>query len=157
MERAGLLKWFLDIFRSLMPETKHNSADEILYVRRILQPATKCNLHPRARFLRRAQNRIAAAMSNEHAFLGIANKQTSAHVAAREIGAHIEFAGIPGRCDRFRDSKKSEFVAKLRFATPADKPRCARRLVFTFEFNRFELQQECGEAVRGDLRLADDE
>ena len=66
-------------------------------------------------------------MSNEHAFIRIANKQTSMHVAAREIGAHIEFAGIPGRRDRFHDAKKFAFIAKLRFAAPAGTREVARR------------------------------
>ena len=96
-------------------------------------------------------------MSNAHAFLRIANKQTSAHVAPREIRAHIEFAGISGRRDRLRDSKKFEFIAEFRFAPPADKPRRARWSVFPFEFNRLEFQQKCGESIRSDLRLADDE
>ena len=48
MKRAGLLERFLDVFRSLMPETEHNSADKILHVRRIIQPTAKRSLHPRA-------------------------------------------------------------------------------------------------------------
>ena len=95
-------------------------------------------------------------MSNEHGFLRIANKQTSKNIAAREIGAHIEFARVSGRRDRFRSSKEFEFIAKLRLTAPADKPCRARCLVFMFEFNRLDLQQKCGESVGRDFRLASD-
>src|SRR2546425_1149911 len=121
MKGAGLLKWFLDVFGSLVAQTECNSADEILHVRRIVQTTTKHILHPGTRFLRGAQNRIANAVSNEDAIFRVANKQTSTHVATREIRPHIEFAGVARRHDWLGNSKKVQLITECRFATPAHK------------------------------------
>ena len=136
-----------------MSKTERDSADKTLHVRRVVQTLAKRALHPRARFLRCAQNRISTPMSNQHAILRIANKQASTNVPAREIGAHIEFARISGRRDRFRDSKKLQLIAEFRIAAPAHKHCRASRFVFAFQFNRLEAQQKSGKAVRRDLRL----
>src|SRR6267378_8139933 len=52
VKSAGLLKWFLDVFRCLVPEAKHDSAEKILHLRCVLQSSANCVLHPCARLLR---------------------------------------------------------------------------------------------------------
>src|SRR6267378_2667059 len=106
VKRAGLLKWFLDVFGCLMSEAQHNPAEKILHLRRVLQPSANYALHPCARLLRPAYNGVAAAVPNRCAILRIANKEHSTNVVTRQIRAHIKFAGISRRRDHFRDSKK---------------------------------------------------
>jgi hypothetical protein len=83
MERAGLLKRLLDIFRSLTPQAERDPADEILDVGRIAQAATEHILKPSARLLRDAQDLIATAMPNQRAIFWIADKQTPMNIMAR--------------------------------------------------------------------------
>jgi hypothetical protein len=54
---------------------------------------------------------------------------------ARQICAHIKFAGVSRRWDDFRDSKKLQFIAKFRSAFPADLPDGVGGLFLIFEFN----------------------
>src|SRR4030095_1839982 len=89
MKRPGLLKRLLNVFRRLMTEAKNDPAQKILHLRRIIESATNNALHPGARFLRRAQNRIPGIFSQERAVFGVANKQTSPHILAREVRAHV--------------------------------------------------------------------
>src|SRR6266487_6490415 len=135
VKRAGLLKRFLNVFGCLVPDAKHDPADKTLHLARALQSPAKRVLHPCPRFLSRMQNRVSTAVSNERAILRIANEQNAANVAAREIRAHIEFAGISRRRDYFRISEKPQFIAKFRRAFPAHLPDRARGLFPAFEFN----------------------
>src|SRR4029453_9784464 len=135
VECAGLLKWFLNVFRRFMPDAKHDSADETLYLGRIVQAAAQRILHPCARCLCSAQHRITAAVADQRAVLRITSEEHSTDIMPREISAHIEFAGIPRRRDRFGGTKKFQIIAKLRRAFPTDLPDRARRFGFAFEFN----------------------
>ena len=74
-------------------------------------------------------------MPDQRAVLRITNKEYSANVASREIGAHIEFAWISRRRDDFRLSEKPQFIAEFRGAPPANLPDRACRLFSAFEFN----------------------
>ena len=96
-------------------------------------------------------------MPNQHAVLGIANKQSSANIVAREIRAHVEFAWVSRRCDRFRDSKEPQLIGVFRSAAPADDPGRTGSLVPAFEFDGFKPQQERRKSVRRDFGLADDD
>jgi hypothetical protein len=53
----------------------------------------------------------------------------------RQVGAHIELAGVSWRRDWDGGSKKFQFVAKLRPAFPTNLPDCMRGFGFGFEFN----------------------
>ena len=46
MKCASLLERLVDIFRRLVPDSKHDSAEEILHLRRVIQPAAKRSFHP---------------------------------------------------------------------------------------------------------------
>src|SRR5437763_6889274 len=48
MEGAGLLKWFFDVFRRLMPQTESHPADRSRHFGRIFQIARQDTLHPSA-------------------------------------------------------------------------------------------------------------
>ena len=74
-------------------------------------------------------------MPNQCAVLRIANEEEPANIVTREVGAHIEFAGISRRRDDFRNSKKLQFIAKFGRAFPTDLPDGARGLFPAFEFN----------------------
>src|SRR6266513_5741598 len=119
---TSLLKWFFDVFRCLVPESKHDPTQKILRLRRVLQSSTNCVLHPCPRLLREAQNRVANGVPNQCAVLRIANKEHSANVVTRQIRAHIKFAGVSRRRDDFRDSKKFQFIAEFRSTLPTDLP-----------------------------------
>src|SRR4029077_8705506 len=80
VKRACLLKWFFDVLRGLVPQAKHDAAEKILHLGRVLQPPAKVFLHPSPRLLRRAQNRISTAVSNERPVLRVANKEYSTNV-----------------------------------------------------------------------------
>ena len=157
VKRPGLLKRLFDIFRRLVPDPEHDSAQEILHVRRVVQAATNRVLHPFARFLRRAQNRVSTAMSNECTVFWIADKQGSTNVATREIRPHVEFAWISRRCDQSRDSEKPQLIGIFRGAAPADEPGRTCSLVPAFEFDGLKPQQERRKSVRRDFGLADDD
>src|SRR5439155_4207072 len=96
-------------------------------------------------------------MSNQRTVLRVANKESSANVAAREIRAHAEFTGISRRCGHLSDSEEPELIAIFRCSTPADEPARERSVLPAFEFERSKFQQEGRKSVRRDLRLADHE
>src|SRR5258708_38287273 len=100
VNRAGLLKRLLNVLRCVVPDAKHDSTDETLCLGRILQAAAQRVLHPYARRLGGAQDRIAAAVANERAVLRVPNEQYSADIMPRQRSAHIELAGIAWRRDR---------------------------------------------------------
>ena len=135
VQRAGLLEWFFDVLRRLVPQTKHNSAEKILDLWRVLQPSTQRILHPGPRLLRCPHDRVAPTVSNQRAVLRIANEESSTNIAAREISTHIEFAGISRRRDRLGSSKKFQFIAKFGHALPTNLPNSARGMFPTFELN----------------------
>src|SRR5437588_5031503 len=130
-----LLKRFFDVFGCLMSEAEHDSAQKILHVGCILQPAAKNVLHPCPRLLRCAHDRVATAVSNERAALRVADEEQATNVPAREIGTHIEFAGISWRRDRLGSSKKFKFIAKFRDAFPTHLPDGVHGLFPAFQFN----------------------
>ena len=109
-----LLKRFFDVFGCLVSKAEHDSAQKILHLRRILQSAAKSVLHPSPRLLRRAHDRVATTVSNQRAVLRVANEEQATNVAAREIGTHIEFAGISWRWYRLSSSKKFKFNVPAR-------------------------------------------
>ena len=74
-------------------------------------------------------------MPDQRAVLRITNKEYSANVVTREIGAHIEFAWISRRRDNFRLSEKPQFIAQFRGAAPTNLLDRARRLFSAFKFN----------------------
>ena len=155
MKRAGLLERFLDVFRCLVPESKHDSTEKILHLRRVLQPSAKRVLHPGARFLCRMQDRVSTAVANQRAVFWITNKQHATNVPPRKIRAHIEFARISRRRDDFRSSEKPQCIAKFRGSAPADPPHRVCQLFPAFEFNRLEPKQKRRESIGRDFRLAD--
>ena len=106
MERAGLLKRLLNVLRCVVPDPKHDSTDETFYLGRILQAAAQRVLHPCARRLCSAQDRIAAAVVNQRAVLRIPNEQHSADIMPRKVSSHVELAGIAWRRDRLGGTKK---------------------------------------------------
>src|SRR5439155_3337839 len=101
-----------DVLRGLVPQAKHDAAEKILHLGRVLQSPAKGVLHPSPRLLRRAQNRISTAMSNERPVLRVANKEHSTDAAAREVRAYIELAGVSRRRYRLGSPKKLQFVAR---------------------------------------------
>ena len=133
VKRPSLLKWFFDVFRCLVPESKHDPTQKILRLRRVLQSSANCVLHPCPRLLRQTQNRVATAVPNQCAVLRI-DKEHSADVVTRQIRAHIEFAGISRRRDDFRGSEKLQFITKFRRTFPTDLPNSVCRLFPTFKF-----------------------
>ena len=135
VKRAGLLKWFFDVLRRLMPEPEHDSAEKALHFGCVLQSTANRVLHPVARLLRQPQDRIPTTVSNERSILGITNKQQPTNVATRQVRAHVEFAGISWRCDRLGRSSKFQFIAKFRHTAPTDLPYRTRRFFSGFEFD----------------------
>ena len=134
VKRTSLLKWLFDVFRCLVPESKHDPTQKILRLRRVLQSSTNCVLHPCPRLLRQAQNRVATAVPNQCAVLRIADKEHSTDVVTRQIRAHIEFTGISRRRDDFRGSEKLQFITKFRRTFPTDLPDSVCRLFPTSKF-----------------------
>src|ERR1700747_2058993 len=106
MNRAGLLKWLFNVLRSFVSDPKHDSTNETLYLGRIVQAAAQRVLYPCARCLCSAQHRIAATVADQGAVLRITSEQHSTDIMPCEVGAHVEFAGVPWRCDRLGGSKK---------------------------------------------------
>src|SRR5437879_2982453 len=99
MKRSRLLKRLFDVLRRLMSQTKNDSAQEILHLRRIVESATNRALHPGPCLLCCAQDRISSAAFQQDAVFRVANKQTSPHILTREIRTHIELARIAPRRD----------------------------------------------------------
>src|SRR6266480_4642584 len=116
VNRASLLKRLLNVLRCVVPDAKHDSTDKTFYLGRILQAAAQRVLHPCARRLCSAQDRIAVAVADQRAVLRIPNEQHSADIMPCQISAHIELAGIARRRDRLRSSKKLQLIAKFRRA-----------------------------------------
>src|SRR5437763_13210323 len=106
MQRSSLLKRLLDVVDCLMTQSKHNSADEILHVGRILQRSTKNSLHPSTRNLSGPQNRITSSAFNHAAVFRVTNKQEAMNIESREIRTHIELARISRKRNRFGESEK---------------------------------------------------
>src|SRR5438046_6658238 len=106
VNRAGLLKRLFNVLGCFVPNAKHDSTDETFYLGRIVQAAAQRVLHPCARRLCSAQDRIAAAVANQRAVLRVPNEQHSTDIMPRQISAHVELAGIARRRDRLRSSKK---------------------------------------------------
>src|SRR2546429_349518 len=96
-------------------------------------------------------------MLNQRAVFRVANKESSANVAACEIGAHVEFTGISWRCDHLGYAEEAQLIALFPCSTPAKQPARVRSVLPAFEFDRFKLLQECRKSVRRNLRLADHE
>src|SRR5438128_12006623 len=105
-----------------MPEAKHDSAEKILHLRRVLQTSAKCVLHPSPRLLRCAHDRVATAVSNQRAIFRITNKEHSTKDAAHEVRTHIEFSGNSPRRYRPDGSKKLKFVTEFRHSFPMGLP-----------------------------------
>src|SRR5262249_27304855 len=120
VNRAGLLKRFLDVLRCFVPNAEHDSTDETFYFGRIVQAATQRVLHPCARRLRSAQDRIAAAVVDQRAVFRIAGEEHPTDIVSSEISAHIEFAGVSWPRDWLCNSKEFQFIAKFRRAFPTD-------------------------------------
>src|ERR1051326_8681326 len=102
MERAGLLKRLLDVFRSLMAQTEDHAVDRAGDIWRVLEAATNCGLHPSARFLRGSEDSIAAAMIQDDAVLGVTDDQRAMDVLARKVRAHVELPRVARTVDRLR-------------------------------------------------------
>src|SRR5262245_23665194 len=135
VHRACLLKSFLNVLRRFVAYAQHDSTNETFYFGCIVQTAAQCVLHPCARRLCGAQDRIAATVADERPVLRITGEEHSADIVPREVGAHIEFAGVPWRRDWLSGSKKFQFIAKLWRAFPSDLPGCACGFGFILEFN----------------------
>src|SRR3977135_794282 len=139
-----------------MAKAKDDSAEKALHIRCVFQPATKRRLHPHARLLRRAQNRIPTAVPKYHSIFGIADKDETADITPREIRAHVEFPRVSRRLDRFGNSKQPQFVAELRIAIPANEYCRSCSFAFSFQLNRFELKQKTREPTRCHLWFSND-
>src|ERR1700704_5823610 len=111
---------------------KADPAEKALHTRCALQAAAKRCLHPHARLLRRAQNRISTAVTKYYSIFGIADKDETADITPREIRAHVEFSWVSRRLDRLGNSKQSQFIAKSRIAIPANEYGCSCSLAFSF-------------------------
>src|SRR5438045_5448781 len=96
-----------------MTATTDHTVDRASDVRRIFQPATNRGSHPRARFLRRAQDSIADAMGQDDAVFRIAQDQGTMDVLAREISAHVELARIARSIDRLGGAEEFDLVTEL--------------------------------------------
>src|SRR5437773_12259522 len=135
VKSAGLLKRLFNVFRRLMSEPEHDSAKKTSNLGCVFQVAAKRVLHPGPGLLCQPQDRIPTAVSNEYRVLRIANKQQSANVTTRQIGAHVEFAGISRRRDWLSDSRKLQFVAKFRRTAPTHLPDRACQLLPAFRLD----------------------
>src|ERR1051325_11112765 len=135
VNRAGLLKRLLNIFRCFVPNAQDDSTDEAFYLGRIVQAAAQRVLHPGARRLCRTQHRIAYAVADQRAVFRITSEEHSTDIVACEISVHVEFAGVSWPRNWFGGSKKFQFIAKLRRAFPTHLPNGIRRFGFAFEFN----------------------
>ena len=154
MQGAGLLKWFLDVFGRLMSQTERNAAKKILRLRRIIKAARDRGLHPDARLLRGAKDRIARILSEQRAVFRISDKQTPAHILPRKIRRHVELALISRRCNRLGNTEQLQLVAQFRIAAPSSDHVALARSCRALEFDRFQFEQERREAIRRQLRLA---
>ena len=135
VKSAGLLKRLFNVFTRLMSEPEHDSAEKTSNLGCVFQVAAKRVLHPGPGLLCQPQDRIPTAVSNEYRVLRIANKQQSANVTTRQIGAHVEFAGISRRRDWLRGSRKLQFIAKFRRTAPTYLPDCVCRVFSAFELD----------------------
>src|SRR5207253_785256 len=109
-----------------------------------LQTATESCLHPGARLLSRAQDRIAAAVTNQRPFFGITNKQTSIYIPACQVRSHIEFTRVSWGPNLFRNAEESQFIAKLGMTAPMRQHCRFDRFMPAFQFDRSQSQQESG-------------
>ena len=64
VNRAGLLKRLLNVFRCFVPNAQYDSTDETFYLGRIAQATAQRVLDPYARRLCRTQDWIASAVAN---------------------------------------------------------------------------------------------
>src|SRR4030095_13636776 len=80
VNRAGLLKRFFNVLRCFVPDAKHDSTDETFYLARIVQAAAQRILHPCARRLCSAQDRIAATVADQSAVLPITSGEHSTDI-----------------------------------------------------------------------------
>src|SRR5207244_13340374 len=93
-------------------------------------------------------------MSNQRTVLRVANKESSANVAAREIRAHVEFTGISRRCGHLSASSQPEFMAVFRCSRPADELAGVRSVLRALEFARSKSYFDGGKSVPRHLRFA---
>src|SRR5262249_57976938 len=130
VNRAGLLKRFLNVLCCFAPDAKHDSADETFYLGCIVQAATQRVLHPGARCLCSAQHRIAAAVPDQRAALRITSEERSTDIVPRKVSAHIEFAGVAWRADRLGGFQKVSVIAQLPRALSTGPPHLPRGFSF---------------------------
>ena len=135
VNRASLLKRLFNVLGCFVPDAKHDATYETFCFGRIVQAAAQRVLHPCARRLCSAQDRIAAAVADQRGVLRIPNEQHSADIMPRQISAHIEFAGVSWCRDWLGGSKKFQFIAKFGHALPTNLPNSARGMFPTFELN----------------------
>src|SRR5262249_52009779 len=135
VNRAGLLKRLLNVLRCFVPDAKHDSTDETFYFGRIVQAAAQRVLHPCARRLCSAQDRIAAAVANQRTVLWVTSEEHSTDIMPRQVSAHVELAWVARRPDRFGGTQKIQFIAKLRRAFPTNLPDSVRGFIFAFKFD----------------------
>src|SRR5664279_986154 len=118
MQRAGLLKWFLDIFRRLMPQTENHSLDRSCDVGRVPQIPRKNGGHPVARRLRRPKNQIGTGMTEDRPVLGVAYDQFSVDILPREVRVQIKLAGIARHSDALSRAEEFDLIAELHRVAP---------------------------------------
>src|SRR5215471_6228603 len=127
VNRAGLLKRLLNVFRCFVPNAEDDPTDEIFYLGRLVEASAQRILHPCPRRLCRSQDRIAAAVADHCAALRITSEKHSTNITPRQISAHVELAGVARRPNKFCGTKKFQFIPKLRRAFPTNLPDRVRR------------------------------
>ena len=106
MDRAGLLKRLLNVFRCFVPNAQYDSTDETFYLGRVAQATALRVWDPYARRLCRTQDWIASAVANQRAVFRITSEEHSTDIMACEVSVHVEFAGVSWRRDWLGGSKE---------------------------------------------------
>ena len=127
MQRARLLKLLLDFIWRVIANAEHHSADEPAQIRRIFQSARQRRLHPGSRNLGRAHDATAVAAAQNSPIFRIAHDERVTNVLPREVGAHVEFAGIAWTFDGLRDAEQLQLVTVTNIAAPTREQRRRRR------------------------------
>src|SRR5215831_12694248 len=94
MDRAGLLKRLLNVFRCFVPNAQYDSPDEIFYLGRIVQATAQRVFDPYARRWCRTQDWIASAVADQRGVFPITSEEHSTDIMACEVSMHVEFAGV---------------------------------------------------------------
>jgi hypothetical protein len=126
-------------------------------IRRILETARERSIHPIAGDVCRLHDSVAAATPEDLAVLWVADDERMPDIAAPQILAHVELAGIPRRGNGLGNAEELDHVAVADFAAPPGEDRCVRLFSDAVALIPLHPQMKRRHAAFRDLRFRSDD